>query len=313
MSDAPPAGPRYQARSLEDTPVRVVSARVPLGRRLAILWSRRELLFGLISSDIRIKYKNSTLGLLWSMLNPAFTLAVYFLVFSVFLKNGIPNFVTYLFSGLVVWNMFLNSITAATGVIVDRAALVKKVSFPREILPLSNVGAAVVYFFVQLAVLVIFVAAFGHAPAWHYMWILPISFISLYLLTSALAIVMSAINVYLRDMKHLMEVLLQLWFWLTPIVYSYENSIAPHLHRHGLNALYFLNPLTLIVLTFQRVFYVSTTVHSTVTGAVLNILPTWSFERFLILNALLLVVAMFFFLIAEAIFGRLEGNFESEL
>jgi len=202
---------------------------------------------------------------------------------------------------------------AATGVIVVRSGLVKKVSFPREILALSNVGAAVVYFVVQLAVLVIFVAAVGHAPAWKFLLILPVSFLSLYLFTSALAMVMSAVNVYLRDMKHLMEVVLQLWFWLTPVVYSYENSIAVHLHRHGLAILYFLNPITLIVLTFQRVFYVSTAVHSTVTGQILHILPTWSFSKFLYLNLILLGVGIVLFFVAEAIFGRLEGNFESEL
>jgi ABC-2 type transport system permease protein len=312
VSDAPPADPRR--RSLADTPVRVVSARATLWARLKNLWSRRELLLGLISSDIRIKYKNSSLGLFWSMISPAFTLGVYYLVFSVFLKNGFPNFVIYLFSGLVVWNMFQNSINTATGVIVDRAALVKKVSFPREILALSNVGASVVYFVAQVFVLVIFVAGVGHAPAWKFMVILPISFLSLYLLTSALAVVMSAVNVYLRDMKHLMEVLLQLWFWLTPIVYSYENSIAPHLIRRGLSFLYFLNPVTLIVVTFQRVFYVNTIVHSTVLPhPIINVLPTWSFDKFLYLNVILLAIAILSFFVAEAIFGRLEGNFESEL
>src|ERR1035441_9617452 len=98
------------------------------------------------------------------MLSPAFTLAVYFMVFSIFLKNGIPNFVIYLFSGLVVWNMFQNSINTATGVIVDRAALVKKVSFPREILALSNVGASVVYFFIQLGGPALVLLVVGHAP-----------------------------------------------------------------------------------------------------------------------------------------------------
>ncbi len=300
--------------SLDDAPVRVVSARPTLSTRLKNLWSRRELLQQLIFSDIRIKYKSSTLGLLWSMIAPAFTLGVYYLVFSVFLRNGIPNFVIYLFSGLVVWNMFQNSINTATGVIVDRAALVKKVSFPREILALSNVGAAVVYFAIQLAVLVIFVAAVGHVPAWRFLWILPISFLALYFFTSALAIVMSAVNVYLRDMKHLMEVLLQLWFWLTPVVYSYEHSIAPHLSRHGLSLIYFLNPITLIVVTFQRVFYVNTVVTSTVAPfSRLDILPTWSFTKFLDLNLGLLGITLVLFIVAEAIFGRLEGNFESEL
>ena len=124
MSHAPGEGLR--TRSSGELPVRVVSARVSLTTRLANLWARRELLVGLIVSDIRIKYKNSTLGLFWSMVSPAFTLGVYYLVFSIFLKNGYPNFVIYLFSGLVVWNMFQNSVNTATGVIVDRAALVKK-------------------------------------------------------------------------------------------------------------------------------------------------------------------------------------------
>lgn len=308
MSDAPLVG---QRRSLQDEPVRVVSARVPLLVRLRTLVSRHELLTGLIFSDIRIKYKNSALGVFWSMLSPAFTLAVYFMVFSFFLKNGIPDFVIYLFSGLVVWNMFLGSITAATGVIVDRAALVKKVSFPREILALSNVGAAVVYFVIQLVVLVI-ATSFIHAPAWRFLLVLPVSFLALYLFTSALAVVLSAVNVYFRDMRHLMEVLLQLWFWLTPVVYSFENSIAPHLGRFA--PVYFLNPITLVVVTFQRVFYVSAVVHSTVAPhEILHILPTWSFAKFMYLNLGLLAISGLLFLLAETAFGHLEGNFESEL
>lgn len=312
MSDAPLAGQR--SRSLEDTPVRVVSARLALPQRVANLWARRELLRGLIVSDIRIKYKNSTLGLFWSMVSPAITLGVYYLVFGLFLKNGYPNFVIYLFSGLIVWNLFQNSINTATGVIVDRAALVKKVSFPREILALSNVGAAVVYFVVQLFVLIVFVSAEGHAPAWRFILILPISFLSLYLFTCALAVVMSAVNVYLRDMKHLMEVLLQLWFWLTPIVYSYSHAIAPFLQRHGITWVYFLNPVTLIVMTFQRVFYVNTIVHSTIAPhPLIEVLPTWTFDKFLILNAALLGFAIVAIFVGEAIFGRLEGDFESVL
>jgi ABC-2 type transport system permease protein len=181
-------------------------------------------------------------------------------------------------------------------------------------LALSNVGAAVVYFAVQLVVLIIFVAAVGHAPAWHFILILPISFLALYFFTSALAMVMSAINVYLRDMKHLMEVVIQLWFWLTPVVYSYEHSIAPRLAPRGLSWVYFLNPITLIVVTFQRVFYVNTIVKSTVAPhPLMNILPTWSFDKYLELNLLLLAITVVLFFAAEAIFGRLEGNFESEL
>ncbi len=133
---------RVERRSLDDDAFRVVSARDSLLTRLRNLWNRRELLSSLIRSDIRIKYKNSALGIVWSMLTPTLFLAIYWLVFAKFLKNGIPNFVIYLFAGMVVWNMFNTSLSTATGVIVVRAGLVKKVSFPREILALANVGAA---------------------------------------------------------------------------------------------------------------------------------------------------------------------------
>lgn len=311
MSEVAPA---LRRRSLEDAPVRVVSARPTLRTRLGNLASRRELLTSLVSSDIRIKYKNSVLGIFWSMLSPAFTLGIYYLVFSTFLKNGIPNFFIYLFSGLVVWNLFQTAINSATGVIVERASLVKKVSFPREILALANVGASVVYFVIQLGVLALVLLVVGHAPAWQYLWILPISFLAIYLFTASVAMVMSAVNVYLRDMKHLMEVLLMLWFYLTPIVYSYSNTVSPRLHAHGITWIYFLNPVTYIVLTFQRVFYAATMVHSTVPPhPAINVLPTWSISTYFLMNVAMLAFTVVLFLVSLMIFGRLEGNFESEL
>lgn len=311
MAEVTPADAAW--RDLSSAPVRVVSARIGLAQRLRNLWQRRELLQQLITSDIRIKYKGSSLGLVWSMLSPALLLVTYYVVFSVFLKNGIPNFAIYLFSGLIAWNMFQTSLITATGVIVERAGLVKKVSFPREILPLANVGASVIYFVMQLLVLVIFIAVMGHAPDWSMVWLLPIAFSALLLFSAAVAMVLAALTVYLRDIKHLIEVALLPWFFLTPVVYSYENSIAPALHRHGVSVLYFCNPLTLIVMTFQRVFYVATNVHSTVSGAVIHLLPTWPASTYFEVNIALLAIAAALFVVAEAVFGRLEGNFEAEL
>ncbi len=298
---------------LANAPVRVMSARVKLGPRLVNLWNRRELLRNLVISDIRIKYKGSALGLLWSMLNPAFTLGIYYLVFSVVLKNGYPNYVIFLFSGLVLWNMFQNAVFAATGVIVDRAGLVKKVSFPREILPLASVGSAVIYFLIQICVLVIFLFVFHHAPEWNMIEILPITFANVYLFAATVSVVMAAFTVYMRDLKHLMEVLLQLWFWMSPVVYSYSNSLATQLGTHHIKLLYFMNPMALLVLTFQRTFYVATSVKSTIDGHVIHMLPTWAPSSFLYLNLAMLAIMIVLFLVALTIFGRLEGNFESEL
>lgn len=319
MGDASRA--RIERRSLGNDAFRVVSARDSLLTRLRNLWNRRELLSSLIKSDIRIKYKNSALGIVWSMLTPTLFLAIYWLVFAKFLKNGIPNFVVYLFAGMIVWNMFNTSLSTATGVIVVRAGLVKKVSFPREILALANVGAATFYFAIQLFVLGVYLLVVGHSPDYAYLWLLPIAFLALYFFTASLAIVMSAITVYLRDMEHFILIILQLWFFMSPIVYSYEHSIAPQLHAHGLAWLYFLNPITLIMLTFQRTFYVSTFVHSTVptivngakTFPMLKILPSWSMSTYFYLDLVLLAVMVVTFLVAEVIFGHLQGNFESEL
>jgi ABC-2 type transport system permease protein len=313
---------RVDRRSLDDDAFRVVSARDSLATRLRNLWNRRELLFSLIRSDIRIKYKNSALGIVWSMLTPSLFLAIYWLVFAKFLKNGIPNFVVYLFAGMVVWNMFNTSLSTATGVIVVRSGLVKKVSFPREILALANVGAATFYFFIQLCVFGLYLLVVQHSPDYAYFWLLPNAFLALYFFTAALAILMSAITVYMRDMEHFILIILQLWFFLSPIVYSYEHSIAPQLHAHGLTWLYFLNPITLIMLTFQRTFYVATSAASTTETVVvhghsapliLKILPSWPMSTYCYLDLALLGIMIAVFLLAEVLFGRLQGNFESEL
>ncbi len=318
MSDDSSA--RVERRSIEDASFRVVSARDSLPTRLRNLWDRRELLSSLIRSDVRIKYKNSALGIVWSMLTPTLFLAIYWLVFAKFLKNGIPNFVVYLFAGMVVWNMFNTSLSTATGVIVVRSGLVKKVSFPREILALANVGSATFYFFIQLCVFGLYLLIVRHAPDYSYFWLLPIAFLALYFFTAALAVVMSAITVYMRDMEHFILIILQLWFFLSPVVYSYEHSIAPQLHAHGLAWLYFLNPVTLIMLTFQRAFYVATVVHSTTplvagghTFSLIKVLPSWPMSTYFYLDISLLAIMVALFLVAEVVFGRLQGNFESEL
>ena len=311
MESASPSEAVHQG--LENAPLRVMSARVKLGTRLKNLRDRRELLRNLVVSDIRIKYKGSALGLLWSMLNPALVLGIYYVVFSIVLNNGYPNYAIFLFSGLVVWNLFQTAVFSATGVIVDRAGLVKKVSFPREILPLASVGSAVIYFLIQMVVLVIFLVVFHHSPEWNMLPIVPITFVNVYLFAASVSVVMAGLTVYLRDLKHLMEVLLQLWFWMSPVVYSYSNSMAVKLATYHLKLVYFLNPMALCVLTFQRAFYADTWVHLTTNHDLVHMLPSWAPSSFLALNLGMMVILVGLFLGSLALFGRLEGNFESEL
>ena len=156
--------------------------------------------------------------MVWSMIAPAMQIGIYFLVFQIILKNGVPDYVVMLWSGMLVWHFFTNVVTNSTSVIVQRAGIVKKVAFPREILALSIVGTSIVYFTIQFGVLALLMLAMGHAPAWHLVWLLPMAFGGVVLIASSLGIFFSAINVYFRDTSHMVDVGINLWFWLTPIV-----------------------------------------------------------------------------------------------
>jgi ABC-2 type transport system permease protein len=308
------------SRADRDKVTRVVSAHINVLARLIEIWRSRELLVYLVRTEIKVKYKNSVLGLVWSMIAPAMTLAVYTVVFGIFLKNGIPNFVIFLFSGLLLWNFFQTGVIAATGVVVNNAGLVKKVSFPREILALAAIGSAGVFLFFQICVMAIFMLAVGNAPAWGLMWLLVVAFVPCVVLSAALALLLASVNVYLRDTQHLIEVLVgAAWFWACPIVYSYQATVSAKLSEHGLTWLYFLNPMTPLVMTYQRVLYAKTGI---VTLTSLNaagqhnkeqILPSWGPLTYVWADAVVLGVGVVLFFVGMNVFGRLAGNFAEEL
>jgi len=295
---------------------RVVSAHISVGKRLAEIWRSRELMIYLVRTEIKVKYKNSFLGLVWSMISPAMTLAIYFIVFQFIAKNGVPHFVIFLFSGLLVWNVFQTGVQTGTGVVVNNAGLVKKVSFPREILALASVGTASVFFFFQAIVMVIFLFLVPNAPDYS---LIPLVFLALLagaVWAAALAVFLSAVNVYLRDTQHLVEVLLTAWFWACPIVYAYQRTVAKSskLHQWHLTWIYFLNPLTPLVMTFQRVLYNIPVGRLTVKPyQVARFLPPWSGSTYLVADLAVLGIGLVLFVLALVVFGRLEGNFAEEL
>jgi ABC-2 type transport system permease protein len=291
---------------------RIVTPTISVRQRLRELWLSRELISYLVRTEIKVKYKNSVLGLLWSMVAPAMSLLIYWFVFAVVLKNGIPNFVIFLFAGLLIWNLFQFGVLSGTGTVVANSGIVKKVSFPREILAIASVGSACVFFFFQSIVLVFFLIVLHSAPAWNYIPVLLLALVAGVMLASALAVLLSAVNVYLRDTQHLIEVILTAWFWACPIVYSFELQIEKRLGPKGLTWIYFLNPMAPLVLSFQRCIYA----HTEVTiGGVPNqaVLPPNGMLWYVLLDLGVLILSAILFLIALAIFGRLEGNFAEEL
>ncbi len=307
-------GDRPAKRSHKTPPMRVITPDVSVWRRTLEIWRCRELVVGLVRKELKLKYKNSALGFMWSMLNPAMYLAVYYFIFQIVLGSGIPLFAIYLLCGLLVWNMFSAAVTSATTAVVSNASIVKKVAFPREILALASVGAALVFLFLQAIVLVIALIAFHVAPALTYLPLLVLALVAAVILAAALGILLSAVNVYMRDVQHLIELVMVAWFWANPIVYPYQ-LVAPRLSQHHLLWLYFLNPVTPIVLTFQRALYAKVSPVSTVHGhsQVVNILPTYGPEWYLVLLLGVIVVSSALFIGGLAMFGRLEGNFAEEL
>lgn len=295
-----------------DLPARVVSARVRLRPRLKEIWKSRELLLFLIRKELKVKYKGSFLGFIWSMINPAIVLLVYYVVFRYFLKSAVPDFALYLFSGLLVWNFFSVSLSGASNAIVRNAGIVKKVSFPREILAISQVGTSLVFFFFQFLVLVIFLVGFQYAPAWSYLPLLLAALVDLVIVTSALSIFLSAVNVYLRDVQHLIEVVLQAWFWGVPIIYSYNRVYH---HAHWLGYFFLADPITPIVLAFQRAIYanVAPLGYGYQNGADGPVLANYPYHFYLVMLGWVFLSGVVLLLISLLVFGRIEGNFAEEL
>ncbi len=290
---------------------RIVTPTINVRQRLREIWLSRELLTYLVRTEIKVKYKNSVLGLVWSMVAPAMTLIIYWFVFGVVLRNGIPNFVIFLFAGLLLWNLFQLGVLTGTGTVVNNAGIVKKVSFPREILALASVGSACVFFFFQSIVMVIFMIVLHHGPDWSYIPVMLLALVAGVVLACAIGVLLSSINVYLRDTQHLIEVILTAWFWACPIVYAFQKQIADRLKVKGLTWVYFLNPMVPLILSFQRCIYAETTV--TVGGAPYPVLPSTGMLWYVVLDLGVLAIAVVLFLVALAVFGRLEGNFAEEL
>ena len=294
--------------------ITVVNGKVQLGQRLKDLWSNRELLILLTRSELKVKYKNSVLGYVWSMLNPALVLAIYFVVFKIIAKNYQPNFAIWLFAGLLVWNLFNVAAMSATSVVVGKAGIVKKVAFPRELLALSVVGVAFVLFAIQVVVLVAAMLIFGVSPDWSMVAILPLALVTLVTFTGAISIFLSAVNVYLRDTQHLTEVLMMAWFWGTPIVYTFgqiSGELAKYPSLMWMKYVFLSNPITPITMTFQRAIYGRT--QYTHAGNVYHVLPNWGVASYAGLLGVVLAVSIGLFLLALIVFGRLEGNFAEEL
>lgn len=256
MVDTAPAKPaedHHFAIADLPSPATEISKRPNPLQRAAHVWRYHELLVNLVRKELKVKYKNSILGFLWTLLNPMLYLVVFSLVFQEILRVQIEYYAIFFLSGLLAWNFFSTAVTAGTASIVGNAQLVQKVWFPREILPLASMGAAMVHFFLQLLVLAGAMVLFRRAPSAEFSVALVPATLVLFVLCAALAIALSAINVYLRDTGHLLELVILAWFWMSAIVYPY--SLITSRLSSNVEWVASLNPMIPVVTTFQKALY----------------------------------------------------------
>jgi ABC-2 type transport system permease protein len=268
---------------------------------VAELAESRELFVNLTLRELRGKYKRSLLGWTWSLLNPLATMVIFTLVFAYFLKvkpppgnpSGIDFFAFFLLSGLLPWNFLSMGLSGSMGALIGNSNLIKKVYFPREVLVASTVASWLVSFLIELGVLAVALLAGRYMVL---PWLVPLLVLVVIqtVFVVGLGLLLSVLNVYFRDVQHLIGIVLQIWFYATPIVYPIEvvrNALAGH---HVFFTLYTLNPMVRFVAAYRACLYDMR-------------LPAWHDLVYIVVaSAAMLAVGLF-------AFNRLEPKLAEEL
>lgn len=212
------------------------------------LYNYRELLKTNVKKDIGGKYKNSFLGVLWSFINPLLQIAVYAFVFQIIMRSNIENYAVYLCCALVPWQYFSSVVLRGAATIIDNGNIIKKVYFPREILPISIVTSEGINFLISTIIILGFVIVSGIGISINIFWYFLILIIQ-YIISLGISFIVSSLSVYFRDLLHLLGVFMQLLFYATPIVYSVENVPA------GFRWLLKINPMSYLIEGYRAIFY----------------------------------------------------------
>jgi lipopolysaccharide transport system permease protein len=212
------------------------------------LYNYRELLKTTVKKEVRSKYKNSFLGVLWSFLNPLLQIIVYAVIFSLILSNQQPHYAIFLCCGLIPWTFFSSAINKAAFTFIENGNIIKKVYFPREIIPISVVTGETVNFLISTLIILGFVV-FGGIGISKYILVYPLILVTQYLVILAISLIISSVCVYLRDLQHFIGIALQLLFYAAPIVYA-PTSI-PDNYQWILK----FNPMTYIINAYRDIFY----------------------------------------------------------
>ncbi|HWH33417.1 MAG TPA: ABC transporter permease [Egibacteraceae bacterium] len=270
--------------------------------RLRDLWGARELLRNLVAKELKVRYKQSALGFAWSLLTPLLMTGIFTVVFATFLRIPVADFATFFLAGYLVWQFFANSVNSSVGAIVGNGPLIRKVWFPREVLPLSLVLAQGVHFLLALAATTpLFLWQRGNFLP--YLPALLVGMVLLVLFTAGVSMIFAAADVGFRDLQELTQVIFLAWFYATPVIYPLVFVQQPA--AAWALPIVRANPMTWFVELFQTPLY----------GVVVNMQgaslpPGWPHPQTLAVCA---IFAVGTFLVGYALFHRWAVNFAKEV
>lgn len=263
--------------------------RGPMIQRAVELYQYRELIKNLVIRDLKVRYKNSVLGVLWSLLNPLLMTLVFTIVFTLMLPRDIPDYPVFFMCGFLPWSFLAASLMGATNSIVGNAPLIKKVYFPREVLPLAEMLSNLVNFLLALIVLfaMILISSVNLTPA---VLMLPLIILAQMMFILGLSFILSTTNVFYRDTQHILQVVMQAWFFLTPIFYPIKIlPQAAEILGFTVNIQLWirrLNPMASLVASYRDVLYYGVPtgldffLRTAVTCLAVLVVGYWLFRRF---------------------------------
>ena len=226
-------------------------------RVLKEIYNYRQMIYSLVNKELKVRYKGSILGFFWTFLNPLLQIAVYAMIFPYILKQQQPHYLIFVCVGLIPWSFFTTTIIQSTNTIIGNANIVKKVYFPREILPLSVVLSGAINFLIATIIILAFCIGEGKGITWHIV-IFPAILLLQMILQLAISFVLAAVTVYIRDIEHFVQIVLMLMFYATPIVYSTATLDGSTTTARFMKKVIMLNPMTTIIEGYRSIFYTQT-------------------------------------------------------
>ncbi len=279
------------------------------GHGLLDVLDRRYLLSLIVRKELRVRYRGSVLGMAWSYVKPAIQFAVYFLAMGIFLKlrDTVPDYAVYLFSGIVVMNFFAEGFSNATRSLVWNAPLINKIYLPRELFPVASLWVSAVHFLPQLVVLLLAAFIGGWRPNLAELGAGVLGFVIVALLALGLGLLFGAVNVFFRDAENFVDLITMVATWTSPVLYHW-NLVYQEVPR-WLWYVYQANPLTAAVELFHYAFWYGAAGRPSILPGEMQALPNhlWT------VGGVALVVVLAIVTVGQLVFRRLEGRFAQEL